>query len=218
MNKYTTYSRSYDMYDIKKPTLAKFLVSQGFNSKLIKQWMSDHEYFYESINNSFEGDLEDATDNEIEEWAKTEMEFYSEENDWLDESQLTVESLRMQMLAGIITESQYKQKLNEGEGKHIIADYNTEGGTPEVKFARVLADNVMAGYDMGTIEGLYSEGEMSAFKNGDPNNFYAGLKTSKKVFASLPDSFTITAEGMDDESFTFTVKKTGPEEYSATKL
>ena len=118
MNKYTYFDRTNDLYDIKKPALAKFLISQGFDRTIIKQWMNDEEYFDESINNSFMGDLEDSTDGEIEDWAKTEMEFYSEGNDWIDESQLTTESLRMQMLAGIITESQYKQKLaklNESE-------------------------------------------------------------------------------------------------------
>jgi uncharacterized protein (DUF924 family) len=113
MNKYTYFDKENDLYDIKKPSLAKFLISQGFDRKIIKQWMTDEKYFDESINNSFMGDLEDSTDNEIEDWAKTEMEFYSEENDWLDESQLTTESLRMQMLAGVITESQYKTKLDK---------------------------------------------------------------------------------------------------------
>jgi hypothetical protein len=113
MNKYTYFDRTNDLYDIKKPALAKFLISQGFDRTIIKQWMNDEEYFDESINNSFMGDLEDSTDGEIEDWAKTEMEFYSEGNDWIDESQLTTESLRMQMLAGIITESQYKTKLKK---------------------------------------------------------------------------------------------------------
>ena len=235
MNKYTYFDRTNDLYDIKKPALAKFLISQGFDRTIIKQWMNDEEYFDESINNSFMGDLEDSTDGEIEDWAKTEMEFYSEGNDWIDESQLTTESLRMQMLAGIITESQYKTKLkkftilenkfnsatsrlilneNEGEGKHIVASYATNGGTPEVKFARVLADNVMAGYNSGDINGLYSEGEMDA--NGD--EFYASLDMSKKVFASLPNTFTVTAELVDEEPFTFKVTKNGESGYSAEEI
>jgi hypothetical protein len=128
------------------------------------------------------------------------------------------ETLRMQMLAGIITESQYKTKLNEGEGKHIVADYNTDGGTSEEKFARVLADNVMAGYDRGNINDLYDGGEWDEVRNGDPNDFYASMEESIKVFKSLPNTFTITAEGMDDEPFTFKVTKIGETEYSAEEI
>jgi hypothetical protein len=148
---------------------------------------------------------------------------------------MSKENLRMQMLAGIITESQYKTKLkkftilenkfktavsrlmlneNEGEGKHIVASYAANGGTPEVKFARVLADNVMAGYNSGDINGLYSEGEMDA--NGD--EFYASLDMSKKVFASLPNTFTVTAELVDEEPFTFKVTKNGESGYSAEEI
>jgi hypothetical protein len=129
------------------------------------------------------------------------------------------EKLRMQMLAGVITESQYKARLSEEEGKHIIletmiyADYSTGGGIPEVKFARVLADNVMAGYNKGDINGLYSEGEMDV--NGD--EFYASLDMSKRVFTSLPNTFTITAELVDEEPFIFDVEKTGPNSYQATE-
>ena len=116
MNKYTYFDRENDIYDIKKSNLSKFLLSQGFEKSIIDQWMSDHDSFDESIINSFD-DLGEATDEEVEDWAKTEMGFYSEENDWVNESQLTTESLRMQMLAGIITESQYKQKSKELDSK-----------------------------------------------------------------------------------------------------
>ena len=128
------------------------------------------------------------------------------------------ETLRMQMLAGVITESQYKARLNEEEGKHIYADYSESGGTPEVKFARVLADNVMAGYNRGSIDDLYSGGEWDDIRNGDPNDFYASMEESLNTFQSLPDIFTVTANGFGDEPSTFTIKKTGPSSYSATEM
>lgn len=103
---------------------------------------------------------------------------------------------------------------NPLEDKHIIANYNTNGGTSEVKFARVLADNVMAGYNKGDINGLYSEGEMDI--NGD--EFYASLDMSKKVFASLPNTFTITADLIDEEPFTFKVTKNGKLGYIAEEI
>jgi hypothetical protein len=123
------------------------------------------------------------------------------------------ETLRMQMLAGIITEGQYKETLNEEEGKHIVADYSTDGGTPEVKFARVLADNVMAGYDRGTIKGLYEE---EIDEDGD--DFYASMEESINVFKSLPNIFTVTAELEDEEPFTFKVTKNGKSRYSAEEI
>jgi hypothetical protein len=113
MNKYLTFDNEYDMYDIKKPVLAKFLISQGFDKRDIKQWFDDHDAYDESIINSFD-DLEESTEEEIEDWAKTEMEFYSEGNDFdINENKMNKELLRMQMLAGVITESQYKAKMNE---------------------------------------------------------------------------------------------------------
>jgi hypothetical protein len=113
MNKYLTFDDEYDMYDIKKPVLAKFLISQGFDKRDIKQWFDDHDAYDESIINSFD-DLEESTEEEIEDWAKTEMEFYSEGNDFdINENKMNKEFLHMQMLAGIITEGEYKAKMNE---------------------------------------------------------------------------------------------------------
>jgi hypothetical protein len=116
MNKYLTFDNEYDMYDIKKPVLAKFLISQGFDKRDIKQWFDDHDAYDESIINSFD-DLEESTEEEIEDWAKTEMEFYSEGNDFdINENKMSKEFLHMQKLAGIITEGEYKAKMNEAEG------------------------------------------------------------------------------------------------------
>jgi hypothetical protein len=115
MNKYLTFDNEYDMYDIKKPVLAKFLISQGFDKRDIKQWFDDHDAYDESIINSFD-DLEESTEEEIEDWAKTEMEFYSEGNDFnINENKMSKEFLHMQKLAGIITEGEYKAKMNENE-------------------------------------------------------------------------------------------------------
>lgn len=52
---------------------------------------------------------------------------------------MTQEQLRMQMLAGIITESQYKQKLNENtEAKAWLVD--EEAGLPRIlRFATIEA-------------------------------------------------------------------------------
>jgi hypothetical protein len=125
------------------------------------------------------------------------------------------ETLRMQMLAGVITESQYKTKLKKFTISEtmIYADYANDGGAPVVKFARVLADNVMAGYDNGTIEGLYGE---EIDEDGD--DFYASMIQSINVFKSLPNTFTVTAELVDEEPFTFKVTKNGESGYSAEEI
>ena len=122
MNKYLKFDREYDMYDIKKIELAKFLVTQGFDKRNIKQWFEDEEGYEESVINSFDN-LEEATEAEIEDWAKTEIEFYSKENDFdMNESQINKETLRMQMLSGVITESEYKAKLQENKKKKSLKE------------------------------------------------------------------------------------------------
>jgi len=130
------------------------------------------------------------------------------------------ETLRMQMLAGLITESQYKQKLNEEDtsSKQLNADYDNDGGTDEDKFARVLADNVMAGFYPSTIEGLYDEDEMQPFIDGDDDDFYSSLSVSKKVFASLPSKFILTANPDGDELYKFEITKTGKYSFDAEEL
>jgi hypothetical protein len=115
-NKYLIFDEVNDIYDIDRQALFTFLLSQGFDDDLAEQWLEDDDAFTELVINSFAGDLEEATEEEIEDWATTEMEFYSEENDFdLNENKMTNEQLRMQMLAGIITESQYKSMLNENK-------------------------------------------------------------------------------------------------------
>jgi hypothetical protein len=131
MNKYLTFDDEYDMYDIKKPVLAKFLISQGFDKRDIKQWFDDHDAYDESIINSFD-DLEESTEEEIEDWAKTEMEFYSEGNDFdINENKMSKEFLYMQKLAGVITEGEYNAKMNENNESEDFLDQMIDGSIPE---------------------------------------------------------------------------------------
>jgi hypothetical protein len=157
MNKYLTFDDEYDMYDIKKPVLAKFLISQGFDKRDIKQWFDDHDAYDESIINSFD-DLEESTEEEIEDWAKTEMEFYSEGNDFnINENKMNKELLRMQMLAGVITESEYKDKMNENQGyidvEYPSGDYVGEINGDKVTFKSILLndDNEYEEFDNFTL-------------------------------------------------------------------
>ena len=58
---------------------------------------------------------------------------------------MTQEQLRMQMLAGIITESQYKEKLNEGYDEFMDNNYpgfKPEGEQSFVEFVNLVAKNV----------------------------------------------------------------------------
>lgn len=61
---------------------------------------------------------------------------------------MTQEQLRMQMLAGIITEGQYKAKLKENYDKFMNQNYpgfKPEGEQSFVEFVNLVADNIFKG-------------------------------------------------------------------------
>lgn len=51
---------------------------------------------------------------------------------------MTKEQLRMQMLAGIITESQYKAKLNENDINHLVIVSPQFGGYEDKEFLKIV--------------------------------------------------------------------------------
>ena len=176
-NKYLIFDEINDIYDINRQALFTFLLSQGFDEDIAEQWLEDDDEFTESVINSFD-DLEEATEDDIEEWATTEMEFYSEGNDFLKENKMTNEQLRMQMLSGIITEGEYKVKLKENffsnllnklKGSKLPKEVEKDefdGLTDEeAKKLRIKAVSMLNGLQKAREEGMPDDGQSSSYSN-----------------------------------------------------
>jgi hypothetical protein len=121
---------------------------------------------------------------------------------------------RMQKLAGLITESQYRESINEEET--IFADYSTNNDNSiKTKLARNLAEEIHS-FDAkeGTIESLFT-GEMEQYEEGD-DDFYANKEEALKAFAELPDTFTIM-HNIDGNKVKISITKTGPKSWKVNE-
>ena len=121
---------------------------------------------------------------------------------------------RMQKLAGLITESQYRESINEEET--IFADYSTNNDNSiKTKLARNLAEEIHS-FDAkeGTIESLFT-GEMEQYEEGD-DDFYANKEEALKAFAELPNTFTII-HNIDGDKVKISITKTGPKSWKVNE-
>ena len=112
---------------------------------------------------------------------------------------MTQEQLRMQMLAGIITEGQYKEKLNE-ERDYIIKDEIDDDGDPaepyiETQLFLDYFSNLLsqAGYEIpedveDAISAEAYDGDLAYLDNDDPKslNFFENF--------NLQDAIEVTNE------------------------
>jgi len=122
---------------------------------------------------------------------------------------------RMQLIAGLITESEYRESLNEEET--IFADYSTNNDNSiKTKLARNLAEEIHS-FDAkeGTIESLFT-GEMEQYAKGN-DDFYANKEEALKAFAELPDTFTII-HNIDGDKVKISITKTGPKSWKVNKM
>ena len=107
------------------------------------------------------------------------------------------ETLRMQMLAGIITESQYKSKLKENDG----------GGKIQVVYQDPILDHPRSTYDERTGELVFPQFFEIEY-NGDEilvTMFQSiNLKTNEiNPFIRIDDIHLISGNGMSDEDNDF---------------
>jgi hypothetical protein len=120
----------------------------------------------------------------------------------------------MQKLAGLITESQYRESINEEET--IFANYSTNNDNSiKTKLARNLAEEIHS-FDAkeGTIESLFT-GEMEQYEEGD-DDFYANKEEALKAFAELPNTFTII-HNIDGDKVKISITKTGPKSWKVNE-
>jgi hypothetical protein len=122
---------------------------------------------------------------------------------------------RMQLIAGLITESEYRQSLNEEET--IFADYSTNNDNSiKTKLARNLAEEIHSlDVKEGTIDSLFT-GEMEQYEEGN-DDFYANKEEALKAFAELPDTFTIM-HNIDGNKVKISITKTGPESWKVNEM
>ena len=122
---------------------------------------------------------------------------------------------RMQLLAGVITESQYNKSLNEEET--IFADYSANNDNSiKTKLARNLAEEIHSfDNNEGTIDSLFT-GEMEKYAEGN-DDFYANKEEALKAFAELPDTFTII-HNIDGNKVKISITKTGPESWKVNEM
>ena len=71
---------------------------------------------------------------------------------------MTQEQLRMQMLAGIITEGQYKEMLNEGLTSSLLDQYENKTGPQGLIISKLL-----------TLEKVLTQLNLEQSSNPDPN-------------------------------------------------
>jgi hypothetical protein len=122
---------------------------------------------------------------------------------------------RMQLIAGLITESEYRESLNEEET--IFADYSTNNDNSiKTKLARNLAEEIHSlDVKEGTIDSLFT-GEMEQYAEGN-DDFYANKEESLKAFAELPDTFTIM-HNIDGNKVKISITKTGPKSWKVNEM
>jgi len=121
---------------------------------------------------------------------------------------------RMQLIAGLITESEYRESINEEET--IFADYSTNNDNSiKTKLARNLAEEIHSlDVKEGTIDSLFT-GEMEQYAEGN-DDFYANKEEALKAFAELPDTFTIM-HNIDGNKVKISITKTGPKSWKVNE-
>ena len=110
---------------------------------------------------------------------------------------MTNEQLRMQMLAGIITEGQYKAKLNENRSYIVQDDDDDEPYIDASEFVGEMDDILsQAGYNLpeDLIELLDEEandGDLVSITNSFPLSYYENfdLEDAKKIVNDMLTSF-----------------------------
>ena len=123
---------------------------------------------------------------------------------------------RMQKLAGIITESEYRESsLNEE--KSLYADFDGGKDDIESRFARSISEVADLYRDVSSISipNFFDE-----YEDGD--DFYAGPKESLRFFKKLPNEFIVTSNlkelSLDEPERSFKITKTGPDSFKAEEV
>jgi len=118
------------------------------------------------------------------------------------------ETLRMQMLAGIITEGQYKAKLNE-EKSYIKYDENNEAYIDKREFMSYFYDLLsQAGYELpedveDAIDGETYDGDYAAIGNDSPLSYWENfsLENAKEDINDMLEAYADELEYNSIEDF-----------------